>query len=47
VELKVLATFQELTERAHGKGLLDGDDWKSLGEWREDTVAWSERHAQP
>jgi orotate phosphoribosyltransferase len=44
VDLKVLATFQELAERARTKGLLDERDAASLAEWREDTAVWSKRH---
>jgi len=43
-DLKVLATFQELAERARERGILDARDQESLGEWRADTVAWSKRH---
>ena len=41
VSLRVLATFDELAERAHAKGILQGDDRESLAEWRRDTGAWS------
>lgn len=41
VSLRVLATFDELAQRAEAKGLLAGDDRASLTEWRHDTGAWS------
>ena len=44
VELKVLATFEELALRARDKGILDGRDAASLAEWRSDTAGWSKRH---
>lgn len=44
VPLRVLATFPDLAERARTKGILDSRDVASLAEWREDTVAWSQRH---
>ncbi|HWQ07919.1 MAG TPA: orotate phosphoribosyltransferase [Holophaga sp.] len=42
--LRVLATFDELAQRAREKGLLEAQDQASLAEWRVDTVAWSRRH---
>ena len=44
VDLKVLATFPDLAERARTKGILDANDMASLAEWRVDTTAWSRRH---
>jgi orotate phosphoribosyltransferase len=44
VQLRVLATFDDLSGRAQEKGLLDAQDQTSLAEWRVDTVAWSKRH---
>jgi orotate phosphoribosyltransferase len=44
VELAVLATFQELADRARERGLLDANDMASLAEWRADTQAWSRHH---
>ena len=44
VDLKVLATFQELAVRAPTKGLLDARDAESLDEWQSDTAGWSKRH---
>jgi len=44
VDLKVLATFPDLAERARTKGILDANDMASLAEWRVDTAAWSRRH---
>ena len=44
VDLKVLATFEQLALRAHEKGILDASDAQSLSEWRADTAAWSKRH---
>ncbi len=41
VSLRVLATFDELAQRAEAKGILVGDDRASLGEWRRDAGAWS------
>jgi len=41
VPLRVLATFDELAQRAETKGLLAGDDRASLAEWRQDAAAWS------
>ncbi|MDP2877381.1 MAG: orotate phosphoribosyltransferase [Holophaga sp.] len=41
VPLRVLATFDELAQRAEAKGILVGDDRASLGEWRRDAGAWS------
>ena len=41
VNLRVLATFEELATRAEIKGILLGDDRASLVEWRRDTGAWS------
>jgi orotate phosphoribosyltransferase len=42
VQLRVLATFDELAARAELKGILKGDDRASLAQWREDTRAWSQ-----
>ena len=44
VDLKVLATFPDLADRARSKGILDANDMASLAEWRVDTAAWSRRH---
>jgi orotate phosphoribosyltransferase len=44
VDLKVLATFQDLAARAKDKGILDQRDAESLAEWRADTAGWSRRH---
>ena len=44
VDLKVLATFQELAVRARTKGILDARDAESLDEWQSDTAGWSKRH---
>jgi orotate phosphoribosyltransferase len=44
VELKVLATFKELAERAAALGSLDGRDAESLAEWQQDAASWSKRH---
>jgi orotate phosphoribosyltransferase len=44
VTLRVLATFDDLAQRAKEKSLLDSQDQASLADWREDTVAWSKRH---
>lgn len=44
VDLKVLATFPDLAERARTQGILDARDVESLAEWRADAVAWSRRH---
>jgi orotate phosphoribosyltransferase len=44
VDLAVLATFQELADRARERGLLDANDMASLAEWRADTQAWSRHH---
>ncbi len=41
VNLRVLATFEELAARAEIRGILQGDDRASLAEWRQDTGAWS------
>jgi len=41
VQLRVLATFEELAARAELKGILQGSDRASLIEWRADTSAWS------
>lgn len=41
VNLRVLATFEELVARAETKGILQGEDRVSLTEWRQDTGAWS------
>ena len=41
VNLRVLATFEELAARAETKGILLGDDRASLLEWRQDTGVWS------
>lgn len=44
VPLRVLATFEDLAQRAREKAILDAGDQASLAEWRQDTVAWSRRH---
>lgn len=44
VNLRVLATFNDLSRRAEEKGMLDARDQASLAEWRADTVAWSRHH---
>jgi orotate phosphoribosyltransferase len=44
VKLRVLATFNDLAQRAKEKGMLDAQDQASLAEWRVDTAAWSKRH---
>ena len=44
VDLKVLATFQELAARAQANGILDAHDTQSLDEWQGDTIGWSKRH---
>jgi orotate phosphoribosyltransferase len=44
VQLRVLATFDDLARRAQDKGQLDAQDQASLADWRLDTVAWSKRH---
>ena len=44
VDLRVLATFQELSIRARDKGILDARDAESLTEWRDDSAGWSKRH---
>ena len=44
VDLKVLATFQDLTSQALAKGILDARDAESLAEWRADTTGWSHLH---
>ena len=44
VDLKVLATFQELAAMAHTKGILEARDAQSLAEWQSDTAGWSKRH---
>ena len=44
VDLKVLATFQELAARAQANGILDAHDTHSLDEWQGDTIGWSTRH---
>ena len=44
VDLQVLATFEDLAERARTKGILDANDMASLADWRVDTTAWSRRH---
>jgi orotate phosphoribosyltransferase len=44
VDLRVLATFPDLAERARAKGILDAEDVASLAEWRADAAAWSRRH---
>ncbi|MCE1230065.1 MAG: orotate phosphoribosyltransferase [Firmicutes bacterium] len=41
VPWRVLATFEELAEKAMQKGLLTSEDQDSLRQWREDTAAWS------
>jgi len=43
VALAVLATFENLLDRAKAQGLLDLEDLAALGDWRLDTVAWSGR----
>lgn len=43
VELKVLATFDDLAARAAELGTLNPEDMASLSEWRMDTTAWSKR----
>lgn len=44
VNLRVLATFNDLSRRAEEMGMLDARDQASLAEWRADTVAWSKHH---
>ena len=44
VELKVLATFDDLAARAREQGLLDPGDMASLAEWKTDASAWRQRH---
>lgn len=41
VALRVLATFEELAARAETKGILQGEDRASLGDWKRDASAWS------
>lgn len=44
VPLRVLATFEELIQRAREQHLLEPQDLESLAQWRLDTVAWSRKH---
>lgn len=41
VNTRVLATFEDLAERATQRGILQGDDETSLAEWRQDASVWS------
>ena len=44
VVLRVLSTFEALSNEATVNGILDSDDTAALLEWRRDTVAWSKNH---
>ena len=44
VALRVLTTFEALSDEATRRGMLDKEDAAALREWRNDTVAWSRKH---
>ncbi len=44
IAVRVLTTFEALSDEATRRGILDADDAAALIEWRRDTVAWSRKH---